>query len=163
MLVYSVLHIILPLYHVMGSSTDEVKQKVSSLNEHWSIKLIPAICQLAKETAKASPPSDLPDGKQVFYTICVCEWDVTLIFCAQIYLCTVEKLLGDRLPASRKISVAYSSLFLAVDCMEQKVLADANTEKEMSEDSTQAFVNLIELRMVCIQTLFTSDTVLHMH
>lgn len=52
-----------------------------------------------------------------------------------------EKLLGDRLPTSRKISVAYSSLFRAVDCMEQRISADASTEKEnseMSEDCTQA-------------------------
>ena len=75
------MHIIVPyyvqlvqeLYHVMGhkfSSTDEVKQKVSSLNERWSLKLVPAICHLAKETAKASPSLDLPDGKHAFCTIC---------------------------------------------------------------------------------------------
>ena len=78
---YSVFHIICHIlyswsrsysYHVMGqkfSTTDEVKQKVSSLHERWSIKLVPAICELAKETTKASPPSDLPDGKHAC-TIC---------------------------------------------------------------------------------------------
>ena len=37
--------------------------------------------------------------------------------------------------------MAYSSLFRAVDCMEQRISADASTEKEnseMSEDCTQA-------------------------
>lgn len=53
-----------------------------------------------------------------------------------------EKLLGDHLPTSRKISVAYSSLFRAVDCIEQKIAEDSYTEKEddtEAEDSTQAF------------------------
>ena len=53
-----------------------------------------------------------------------------------------EKLLGDQLPTSRKISVAYSSLFRAIDCIEQKIVEDSCTalEKEDDdEDSTQAF------------------------
>ena len=55
-----------------------------------------------------------------------------------------EKLLGDGLPASRKTSVAYSSLFRAIDCIEQKITEGIEKDSEietadMSEDSTQAF------------------------
>lgn len=52
-----------------------------------------------------------------------------------------EKLLGDRLPLSRKTSAAYSSLFRAIDCIEQKI-SDSKTddgEKEEDGDETQAF------------------------
>ena len=41
----------------------EIKQKVSSLGERWSLRLVPAICQLAKETGKVPPTSDIPDGE----------------------------------------------------------------------------------------------------
>ena len=41
-----------------------------------------------------------------------------------------EKLLGDRLPSSKKISAAYSNLYRAVDCIELKL----NEEREMDED-----------------------------
>ena len=53
-----------------------------------------------------------------------------------------EKLLGDGLPSSKKISVAYSSLFRAIDCLEQKITESDATEKDsnndMSEENTQA-------------------------
>ena len=52
-----------------------------------------------------------------------------------------EKFLGDRLP-SRKTSVAYSSLFRAIDCIERKITeSDAieDSDNDMSEQSTQAF------------------------
>lgn len=51
-----------------------------------------------------------------------------------------EKLLGDRLPSSRKTSTAYSNMFRAVECIEQKLsekVGDDN-EREAGEDSTQA-------------------------
>ena len=38
---------------------------ISSLGDKWSNKLIPAMCQLAKETNKPPPYSDLPNGKHV--------------------------------------------------------------------------------------------------
>lgn len=54
-----------------------------------------------------------------------------------------EKLLGDGLPASKKTSVAYSSLFHAINCIEQKIAEGIEKESQgdttdMSEDSTPA-------------------------
>ena len=60
------------MYHVRGQkfgSTVEVKQKISSLEERWSNKLIPAVCQLAKETDKPPPASDLPNGKYMLFHV----------------------------------------------------------------------------------------------
>ena len=57
------------LYHVQGqkfASIGEVQQKVSSLGERWSNKLVPAICQLANETGKEPPASDAPNGEHIF-------------------------------------------------------------------------------------------------
>ena len=48
---------------VKFGNTAEVKQKVSTLGERWSNRLIPAICQLAVETNMSPPSSDLPNGK----------------------------------------------------------------------------------------------------
>lgn len=52
------------MYHVMGQefkTVTEVQQKVSSLEEHWSLSLVPAIYQLAKETGKV-PPAQMVSG-----------------------------------------------------------------------------------------------------
>ena len=48
-----------------------------------------------------------------------------------------EKLVGDRLPTSRKMSTTYANLFRAVDCLEQKF--DDQDTYDGSEDYTQAF------------------------
>lgn len=51
-----------------------------------------------------------------------------------------EKLLGDRLSSSRKTSTAYSNLYRAVSCFEQKI-TDQYLEESDNEDSeaTQEF------------------------
>lgn len=57
------------LYHLRGqrfTSMGEVQQNVSNIGERWSLKLVPAICHLAKETGKDKPASDLPNGEHVF-------------------------------------------------------------------------------------------------
>ena len=52
-----------------------------------------------------------------------------------------EKLLGDKLPDGRKPTAAYSNLFRAIDCIEQK-LSEESTEpadtQNDSDDNTQA-------------------------
>ena len=54
-----------------------------------------------------------------------------------------EKLLGNRLPGSRKMSAAYSNLFRAVNSLEQRLhdVKDPpdDEDPEESEDATQAF------------------------
>ena len=37
------------------------------MGERWSNKLVPAVCQLAKETEEPPPSSDLPNGKHVLF------------------------------------------------------------------------------------------------
>lgn len=57
-----------------------------------------------------------------------------------------EKLLGDQLPPDKKITSAYSNLFRAVDCIEEKMLSREQhildeVEQEMDhsiDDNTQA-------------------------
>ena len=56
------------MYHVRGqkfSSINDMQQKVTTMGECWSNKLVPAICQLAKETEEPPPLSDLPNGKRL--------------------------------------------------------------------------------------------------
>ena len=53
-----------------------------------------------------------------------------------------EKLLGDQLPKSRKISVAYSSLFRAIDCIEQKLVKDSANNDDSDPEYTQALCEL---------------------
>lgn len=45
-----------------------------------------------------------------------------------------EKLTGDRLPDSKKVSAAYSNLYRAIDCIEQK-LNDSESEIDGEEDT----------------------------
>ena len=77
------------MYHVRGQkfgSTIEIKQKITSVGERWSNKLIPAICQLAKETDKPPPSSDLPNGKHMLLHV-LYMYDCNFTF-LQSFLCT---------------------------------------------------------------------------
>ena len=49
-----------------------------------------------------------------------------------------EKVLGDRLPPSRKTSMAYSNLYRAVSCLEHKFQVQVE-DAEKSADETQEF------------------------
>ena len=57
------------MYHVRWQrfkSKSEVQQKVSSLTEHWILKLVPAICGLAKE----APPASDEQNCECFSELC---------------------------------------------------------------------------------------------
>lgn len=51
-------------------SVGEIQQKISSLGERWILKLVPAICELAKETGREPPASDEANG--IVYLIELC-------------------------------------------------------------------------------------------
>ena len=72
------------LCHVNGKKftcIGEVREKVSSLGERWSNKLVPALSLFAKETDEPPPCSDLPNGMPKCVTItCIVQF-------MQVYYC----------------------------------------------------------------------------